>query len=156
MAILLDTTVLSNFARVKLEYVPQQIWGDQACVAEEVIEEYQAGVKVGRLPAFTWTVLRVLKPSREEKAFEHTLPQHLGRGERTSLAVAFNRRAALATDDALARKVARNLGISITGTIGILQRAVQREILSDSQAQLALDEMIASGYYSPVSKLDLD
>lgn len=111
---------------------------------------------MGRLPAFTWAALRVLKPSREEKAFEYTLPQLLGRGERTSLAVAFNRRAALATDDALARKVARNLGISITGTIGILQRAVQREILSVSQAQRALDEMIASGYYSPVSKLDLD
>ena len=156
MAILLDTTVLSNFTRVKLEYVPQRIWGDQACVAEEVIEEYQAGLKVGRLPAFTWTALRVLKPSREEKAFEHTLPQLLGRGERTSLAVAFNRRAAIATDDALARKVAHNLGISTTGTIGILQRAVQREILSDSQAQRALDEMIAAGYYSPVSKLDLD
>lgn len=150
MAILLDTTVLSNFARVKLEYVPQQIWGDQACVAEEVIEEYQAGVKVGRLPAFTWTALKVLKLSREEKAFEHTLPLLLGRGERTSLAVAFNSRAALA------RKVARNLGISITGTIGVLQRAVQREFLSDSQAQRTLDEMIASGYYSPVSKLDLD
>ena len=156
MAILLDTTVLSNFARVKLEYILQRIWGDQACVAIEVIEEYQAGVKVARLPSFTWAAVRVLKPSPEEKAFEQTMPQLLGRGERTSLAIAFNRRAAIATDDALARKVARNLGISITGTIGILQRAVQREMLADSQAQRALDEMIAAGYYSPVSKLDLD
>jgi len=108
------------------------------------------------LPHLTWAAVRVLKPSREEKAFEQTLPQLLGRGERTSLAVAFNRRAAIATDDALARKVARHLGISITGTIGILQRGVQREILSASQAQRALDEMIAAGYYSPVSKFDLD
>ena len=103
-----------------------------------------------------WTSVRVLKLSREEKGFEQTMPRLLGRGERTSLAIAFNRRAAIATDDGLARKVARNLGISITGTIGVLQRAVQREILSDSQAQQALDEMIAAGYYSPVSKLDLD
>lgn len=147
--------MLSNFARVKLGYVPQRIWEDQACVAEEVIEEYQAGVKGGRLPAFTWETVRILKPSREEQAFEQTLPQLLGRGERTSLAIAFSRRAAIATDDALARKVARDLGISITGTIGILLRAVQREILSDSQAQWALDEMIAAGYYSPVSKLDI-
>jgi predicted nucleic acid-binding protein len=148
--------VLSNFARVKLEYVPQRIWGDQACVAEEVIEEYQAGVKAGRLPSVTWAAVRVLKPSREEKAFEQTMPQILGSGERTSLAIAFNRRAAIATDDALARRVARNLGISTTGTIGILQRAVQREILSNKQAQRALDEMIAAGYYSPISNLDLD
>ena len=148
--------MLSNFARVKLEYVPQRIWGDQACVAAEVIEEYQAGVKMGRLPSLTWAAVRVLKPSRKEKAFEQTMPQLLGRGERASLAIAFNRGAAIATDDALARKVARDLGVSITGTIGILQRGVQREILSDSQAQRALDEMIAAGYYSPVSKLDLD
>jgi predicted nucleic acid-binding protein len=111
---------------------------------------------VGRLPFLTWAAVRVLKPSRDEKAFEHTLPQLLGKGERASLAIAFSRKAAIATDDALARKVARNLGISITGTIGILQRGVQREILSDSQAQRALDEMIAAGYYSPISKLDLD
>ena len=111
---------------------------------------------MGRLPSLTWAAVRVLKPSREEKAFEQTMPQLLGRGERTSLAIAFNRRAAIATDDALARKVARHLGISITSTIGILQRGVQGEILSDSQAQRAVDEMIAVGYYTPVSKLDLD
>jgi predicted nucleic acid-binding protein len=139
LAILLDTTVLSNFARVRLEYVLQGIWGDQASVVEEVIEEYQTGVKAGRLPFLTWDALRILAPSRSEKAFGKTMPHSLGRGERLSLAIAFSRRGAIATDDALARKVANSLGILTTGTIGILHRAVQRKFLSDEEAQRALD-----------------
>lgn len=154
MTILIDTTVLSNFARVKLDYVLQQIWGNEVFIALEVAEEYQVGVKTGRMPSLASIELITLTPTSEEASLSSTLPQRLGRGERASIAIAFNRGSAIATDDALARRVAYDLGISVTGTIGILQRCIERRILSARQAQQALEGMIAAGYYSPTRNLE--
>ena len=153
MAILLDTTVLSNLARVRLDHVLQQIWGNQVCVASEVAEEYQLGVKTGKLPSLASKELIILNPTPEEAALEPTMPRRLGRGERASIAIAFTRGAAIATDDAFARRVAYDLGIAVTGTLGILQRCIERRILSADEAQEALDSMIAAGYYSPIRNL---
>lgn len=153
MTVLLDTTVLSNFARVKIDHVLQEIWSDQVCVTVEVAEEYQAGVKAGRLPSLASKELKILTLTPEEAALESTMPQRLGVGERASIAMALNRGAAIATDDALARRVANELGIAVTGTIGILQRCIARQILSVRQAQHALEGMIAAGYYSPARNL---
>jgi predicted nucleic acid-binding protein len=62
----------------------------------------------------------------------------------------------LATDDQLARRGALDHGIELLGTIGILKTCVQSKLLSQIDAQLKLDEMIAAGYYSPVLRLDFD
>lgn len=153
MTILLDTTVLSNFARVKLDYVLQQIWGNEVFIALEVAEEYQVRVNTGRMPSLASIELITLTSTPEEVSLSSTLPQRLGRGERISIAIAFIRGAAIATDDAFARRVAYDLGISVTGTIGILQGSLERQILSARQAQHALEGMIAAGYYSPTRNL---
>jgi predicted nucleic acid-binding protein len=66
------------------------------------------------------------------------------------------RNALLATDDQLARRAAKLHGIELIGTVGVLKTCAQSGLLSQPEAQQKLEEMIAAGYYSPVSRLDID
>lgn len=59
------------------------------------------------------------------------------------------------TDDSDARRYARQSGIPVTGTLGILVRLVQKRLLSLDEANLLLAEMVKYGYYSPVTDLSL-
>ena len=156
MLVLLDTTVLTNFALVGLTSIPKDLWGDRACTTAEVLEEYDAGVETGKLPRVDWTQLKTILLSSEEQLFGVQVFPNLGKGERTCLVVAIVRRAMLATDDQLARRMAKPRGIELIGTVGILKTCVQSGLLSQLEAQQKLEEMIDAGYYSPVLKLDID
>jgi predicted nucleic acid-binding protein len=59
----------------------------------------------------------------------------------------------LLTDDRNARRTARDLGIAISGTLGSLERLVEKEILDIPQADFLLQEMIRKGYRSPVQSI---
>ena len=156
LLVLLDTTILTNFALVGLTAVLRDLWGDRVATTEEVLEEYAAGVEAGKLPHQDWTHLKIITLSSEEQVLgRKRFPKH-GRGERSCLAVAIIRGSILATDDQLARRSARSQGIELIGTIGILKTCVQSRLLSRMNAQLKLEEMIAAGYYSPVLKLDFE
>jgi predicted nucleic acid-binding protein len=156
LLVLLDTTVLTNFALVGLTSIPIDLWGDQASTTAEVLEEYAAGVETGGLPRVDWTQLKPIILSSEEQLLGVQMFHNLGRGECTCLVVAVVRRAMLATDDQLARRAAKLHRIELIGTVGILKTCVQSGLLSQLEAQRKLEEMIAAGYYSPVLKLDID
>ena len=156
MLVLLDTTILTNFALVGLTPVLGDLWGDQVATTEEVLEEYAAGVETGKLPPEDWTHLETITLSSEEQVLGLKMFPKYGRGERSCLAVAVVRGAILATDDQLARRAAKLHRIELIGTVGILKTCVQSGLLSQLEAQRKLEEMIAAGYYSPVLKLDLD
>jgi predicted nucleic acid-binding protein len=132
------------------------LWGDKACTTSEVLEEYAAGVKTGKLPRVDWTQLKIILLSSDEQIFGVQRFPNLGRGERTCLVIASLRQAMLATDDHLARRAAKLQGVQLIGTVGVLKTCVQSGLLSQRVAQQKLEEMIAAGYYSPVSKLDID
>jgi len=58
----------------------------------------------------------------------------LGEGEREAIALAMNRRAdMLLMDDREGVKEARRLGLTVTGTLGVLQRAAERSLLDLSE-----------------------
>lgn len=156
MLVLLDTTILTNFAMVGLASIPRDLWGNQVCATSEVIAEYIAGVNSAALPQEAWKDLNIINLSTEEQALAIKMFSKLGRGERSSLAVAIARAAMLATDDQLARRTAQLHGIEVFGTLGILKVSVAHGLLSKTKAQRKLQEMIAAGYYSPVLKLDFD
>lgn len=156
MLVLLDTTILTNFALVGLISVPRDLWGNQAATTTEVLEEYAAGVEAAKLPCEDWTLLESITLSSEEQVLGTRLFPKLGRGERSCLTIAVVRGAVLATDDQFARRAAKSHGIELIGTVGILKTCVQFRLLSPTEAQLKLEEMIAAGYYSPVLKLDID
>ncbi len=156
MLILLDTTILTNFAVVGLASIPRDLWGNQVCATSEVIEEYIAGVKSASLPPEAWKELNIISLSAKEQTLSIKLFPKLGRAERSCLAVAIVRAAMLATDDQLARRAAKLRRIEVLGTLGILKVSVEHGLLSKTEAQQKLEEMIAAGYYSPVLKLDFD
>ena len=156
MLVLLDTTILTNFALVGLTPVLRDLWGDRIATTEEVLEEYAAGVEAGKLPHQDWTHLKTITLSSEQQALGIKMFPKQGRGERSCLAVAIVRGSILATDDQLAHRAAKHHEIELIGTIGILKASVHSKLLSRRDAQRKLEEMIAAGYYSPVLKLDID
>ncbi len=156
MLVLLDTTIRTNFARVGLTQLMTELWGEQVCTTVGALDEYQVGVSTAGLPPLAWKQLRLIKLSPEEELLASTLFPRLGLGERTCLAVAVVRGSILATDDKPARHAAKQHSIQVMGSIGILRSCAKHGILSKSEAQVSLEKMIAAGYYSPVSKLDLD
>ena len=88
-------------------------------VAAELAAGHASGVPLPDLGRLDWVRLRTaphlgILP----------LAADLGQGEREVLSLAVSRRGSLALlDDALARHFAKHLGISFTGTLGVLLRA---------------------------------
>jgi predicted nucleic acid-binding protein len=77
----------------------------------------------------------------------------LGWGEASSIAVAKVRGLIFACDDKVARREASLLGVRLTGTLGILKKALRKKILSLKEADQILNTMIAHGFYSPVRSI---
>ncbi len=67
--------------------------------------------------------------------------------------MAITRGCRVLTDDRDARELARHLRIPISGTLGVLTRLVDIGHFTLNEANDLLLQMIATGYYSPVSSL---
>jgi predicted nucleic acid-binding protein len=152
--VVLDNTVLSNFATVNRPELVMRLWPGQVYTTAAVVSEYRSGVRTRSLPALAWTDLPTVDLTEEEASFGDTLPPRLRPGERTCIAVAMHRDSGLATDDRDAREVAQRLGVRVTGTLGILVLAVEQHELTLDQANELLSRMVAAGYRSPVASLD--
>jgi predicted nucleic acid-binding protein len=150
----LDNTVLSNFSLVRRSDLIGLIWGDAVGTTAAVRIEHEAGVAAGRLPAGDWQDLPTFGMTADELAIANALPGRLGAGERTCLAVALYRGGLLVTDDRDARTLAERKGLAVSGTLGVLLRAVRRGYLAHETANVLLEEMVAGGYRSPVASLD--
>ena len=153
--VLLDNTVLTNFALVDRTDLVMDMWPSAACTTQPALDEYEAGAASGLLHPDAWARLPVVTLTEEELAFAASLPPRLGAGERTCLAVAVHRQGLLASDDLDARRTAKRHGVPLTGTIGILVLGVRRDCLARDQADRLLTELIALGYRSPVEDLNL-
>jgi predicted nucleic acid-binding protein len=151
--VLLDNTILTNFALVERAELVTRLWRTAACTTAAVVAEYAVGVAGGLLPADAWTDLPVVELTGEEETFAERLSSRLGARERTCPVVALQRQGLFAGDDLDARRAADQHRIPRTGSIGILVLCVRRGLLSRDEAEYLLEEMIASGYRSPVDSL---
>jgi predicted nucleic acid-binding protein len=77
----------------------------------------------------------------------------LGDGESSCLALAAQRGYVFACDDRLARSEAVRLGIPLTGTVGILIKAVRIGAIDLKKANAILKRMIQAGFYAPVTRI---
>jgi predicted nucleic acid-binding protein len=149
---LLDTTVLSNFAHVERCDLLSLTLPD-ALSTPQVLAELRRGEAEGRLPASDWAWLTIVSLTADEMArFEH-IRLTLNDGEASCIAVAIERGGVLYTDDRDARRYARRLGLSVSGTLGVLALLVEGQYLTVPQADALLRAMINFGYYAPVSSL---
>jgi predicted nucleic acid-binding protein len=152
--VLLDNTVLTNFALVDRSDLVLDLWGADSVTTSAVMTEYQAGVTSRGLPTHIWDSLIQLTPNSVEKDFAEHLSSKLGSGERTCLAIAVHRQGMLVSDDAEARREAQRFGLPLTGSIGILVLNVRQGRLTQAEGNVLLEEMIALGYHSPIATLD--
>jgi predicted nucleic acid-binding protein len=154
MTILFDNTVLSNFAIIQKPDLIQQAFIDEPAITEQVFQELQVGVNIGRLPICNWTWLKRITLTSDENLKFCQLSAYLGKGESSCLAVASQRGYNLATDDKDARQWARRMNIPHTGTLGILATLVKRRIIPLADGNEWLYQMIESGYHSPIAELN--
>jgi predicted nucleic acid-binding protein len=153
MIALLDNTVISNFSFVRRPDLVQVALGHVAATVAEAFAEYVTGVQLGRVPACDWTWLPILELTSDEYARYASLGANLGAGEAACIACAASRSLRLFTDDRDARRVALQLLIPVSGTLGLLLRLIDLGILTLNQADALLTEMIECGYRSPVISL---
>ncbi len=150
--ILLDTTVLSNFAHVKrLGLLRSALPG--AATTPHVVEELKRGIASGYLPESDWTWLNVVELTPVEEANLARVRLVLGEGEASCIAVIIERGGVLFSDDGDARRYARHCGLQVSGTLGVLFLLVKRGQLTVREADACLQEMVAHGYRSPVRSL---
>jgi predicted nucleic acid-binding protein len=152
--VLLDNTVLVNFAVVDRPDLVLDGPFEHVCTTPAVKAEYQMGVAEGQVPESTWGSLPCVELTPDEANLAQALSKRLGPGERSCLAVALHRDGLFASDDADARDVARQRDIPITGTLGFLVVAVKHGLCSRSHANMLLETMIDSGYRSPIDRID--
>ena len=70
--------------------------------------------------------------------------RHL-RGEAEAIALAYQRKLQIILDDRQARSVARNMGVSFIGTVGVLVKAKQAALIPALKP--LLDELELNGFY---------
>ena len=150
--ILLDTTVLSNFAHIERLDLLRLALPD-AATTPHVVAELERGVTSGHLPTCDWGWLELVElTSSEEISLAH-VRLILDDGEAACVAVALEREASLFPDDLDARRYAQRRGIRVSGTLGVLSLLVRRGQLTVVEADDCLQEMIAHGYRCPVRSL---
>jgi predicted nucleic acid-binding protein len=152
--ILLDNTVLSNFALVeRFELLITALEGE-AIVTSQVLGEFLDGVGIGKLPDTDLEGLNVIELGNDEVSLFQALLAHVNVGESSCLAVAAKRDGKIITDDRDARKLAAQLRVPVSGTIGVLMRLVNIRVLSLAEANKLLKKMVDKGYRSPVESLE--
>jgi predicted nucleic acid-binding protein len=163
MRVIVNTTVISNFASIGQLDMLRQLYGALA-MSTDVYDEIQAGLEEGYrfyagleqwiqpLAEGGWIHLTSLSHEQELRYFRE-LPARLHRGEMSSLAIARHRGWLLLTDDRAARTEATRLGVLVSGSLGCLVLAVERHLCSLAQANSWLQEMMRQGYRSPVTDL---
>ncbi|NOX63819.1 MAG: DUF3368 domain-containing protein [Chloroflexi bacterium] len=153
MIALLDNTVLSNFALVNRPDLIRRALGRSAATVQEVYQELQAGVRLGKVPDYDWSWLPILQLDETEQAMYESLRERLNSGEAACLAVAANRGYAVFTDDRDARESAMQMQVPISGTLGLLVLSIEKGHISLSEGNSLLKAMIQTGYRSPVNNL---
>lgn len=151
--VLLDNTVLTNFALINRPDLVLKLWSG-VCSTPAVLREYQAGMASRNLPIGPWSELPVVILTDKETDFAKGFIKRLGAGERECIAVAYHRNGLLASDDLDARHQAQKYGIPTTGTIGILLLNIRQGQITVEVGNELLNQLIMDGYHSPVTSLD--
>lgn len=150
---LLDNTILSNFALVGSAHLIRLVLRDSAATTSEVLAEFERGVVLERVPRTDWSWLPVPRMTDADRALLSDLTLRLSVGEASCLAVAVNHGGRVFTDDLVARRIAAELRVPVSGTLGLLAQSVAEGHVTLTQADDILGQMIRAGYRSPVTSL---
>lgn len=153
--ILIDNTVLSNFVLVDKSYLLENFCKDCGVSTKYVLDEFEKSIQAGifKNVDFSWLNKVDFENDVERNMFIF-LHKRLGSGEASCLAIAINRRYNFLSDDMMARKVALREGLKVSGSIGILIELLHKNIITLSEGNDILKQIIRWGYFSPYDNLD--
>ena len=150
--------MFSNFLLVDADHILEKRYCGKGFITRAVYDEIIGGtatipklVVVEKLLAKKVLKIHSLNASEHKLFLE--LAGHLGRGEASSIAAAKIKSAVVVTDDRAARKQCLKMKIPVTGTIGILKASFESGQISLSESDTVLEQIIASGFYSPVNSI---
>ncbi len=157
-ATVLNTTVLSNFAQVNhielLLDLPRLVTVD--AVQEELKHGVETHLYIQNALSVLGDEIPVINPSTVAEKQEEQLLETLDPGEAQALAVAEVVGGTVVTDDGDARATAKQRGVDLTGSIGILVRSVEDGHISSQKAdeylKLWIDE---AGFHSPARDFEV-
>ena len=158
--VVFDCCVISNFALSGSLSVIHRMFSDKSYITNFVSAEILRGMQSGHVELASvkealkegWLKEIALETSKE-KALLEKLSVSLGFGEASSIVAAKTRGFLFASDDKVARREANQQGIQLTGTIGILAKAVKKDIIDTKTADSYLNKMIARGFFSPITSV---
>lgn len=154
--VVFDTVVLSNFAMSdSVEWLADRF--ERPWTVPAVEDELRRGRAegygfLGRLDDLLGGSIGIVKP--DMGAVDERIHAGLDGGETDALIVAMQHEGLLALDDGAARDRAREYGVPVTGSIGILADGVRRNELALETAEEWLETwVIDNGYYSSVKSV---
>jgi hypothetical protein len=158
--VIFDTMVISNFAKAGQLELLRKMYPANACCSGFVVAEVLRGLRQGhavleplvQLLSEGWPRQDDLSTPAERQLFA-LISISLGDGESSCLALAAQRGYVFACDDRVARSEAVRLGVPLTGTVGILVKAVRISAIDLKKANGLLKRMIAAGFYAPVVRI---
>ncbi len=159
--IVFDSCCFSNFALSGSQFILENLFGRSAYITEFVAAEILRGIQHGHKDLIKiqdsikegW-IGEISLITLEEKTLYKTLSVSLGLGEASSIAIAKTRGFRFASDDQTARREASHLDIQVTGTLGILRKAVLNNHVEPKKGNAILAKMTGQGFYSPISSLE--
>jgi predicted nucleic acid-binding protein len=145
MIVVSDAGPLIALAKVDRLVLLRELFGE-VLIPQTVQRELFAkhGAESARLDEALLDFLRVVTVSAVAGEVE-AATSRLGLGEKHAIALAHERRALLVIDDRMGRAVARRLGLSITGIVGVLIQAKQVGLVPD--VGTLLRDMCRRGYW---------
>jgi len=155
-----DCCVISNFALAGAMGVIEGLFKNKAVITDFVAAEVMRGIQAGhseledvlKAERAGWLKRAGLGTADERRLFG-SLSRSLGLGEASSIAIAKGRGSAFASDDRVARAEAAALGVSLTGTLGILAKAARKGVCDLDTADGHLARMVKAGFFSPVRSI---
>ena len=144
--------VLGNIGRLDiLRSLYEQI-EIPAAVYREVTEKNDAAIKA-LLAASDWIKVRTVENIADYAMYQAKL--HAGEVETMIIAQKPVKADLVILDDMAARKTAKYLGLTVTGTMGVLVKAKQKQIIP--AVKPILDEIMRNGFYisEKVVKMEL-
>jgi uncharacterized protein len=140
-----NTSPLLLLAKIQqlalLAQLYQTIWIPTAVLAEVHGKADEAAARIQAITSVPPFVIQSAKP-----ATLAWVPAALGAGEREALALAVDTTAALVIlDDQEGRRLARTLGLTVTGTAGVLVEAYTRGLVPSLRAEL--DRLRHAGWW---------
>jgi len=157
-ATVLNTTVLSNFAQVDRAELLLDL--PRLVTVDAVREELEAGAEthpyINRALAILGEEIPVIASCASAETLEEQLLESLDPGEAQALAVAEVADGIVVTDDGDARTTAKQRGVDLTGSIGLLVRFVEGGHISAETADRYLKRWIdEAGFRSPARDFDV-